>query len=162
MPKTDTVPTKPPGGKASTRNKIRDPDVRERIETALRAGAYREQAALHGGISVSTFYRWMKEGEAAHDAGIPIAESPHRQLWEAVQNAEASGELHLLAIIKEQAPKSWQAAAWILERKYPNKWGRFDRVEHSGKVIVPDVAVPASDVARVEIAKILAEAGALG
>lgn len=144
------------------RQKRDDPDVLDRLVNALRAGAYREQAALHAGISVATFYRWMKEGEAAEAEEIPASESRAREIREAVQNAEASGELHLLAIIKEQAPKSWQAAAWILERKYPNKWGRFDRVEHSGKVIVPDVAVPSSDVARVEIAKILEDAGALG
>lgn len=144
------------------RQKIDDPGVLERLVTALQAGSYREQAALHAGISVSTFYRWMKEGEAAEADEIPASKSRAREIREAVQNAEASGELHLLATIKAAAPKSWQAAAWILERKYPNKWGRFDRVEHSGKVIVPDVAVPSSDVARVEIAKILEDAGALG
>ena len=27
---------------------------------------------------------------------------------------------------------AWQASAWILERKQPKKWGRYDRTEISG------------------------------
>ena len=27
----------------------------------------------------------------------------------------------------------WQADAWLRERKNPDRWGRRDRMEHSGK-----------------------------
>jgi hypothetical protein len=27
---------------------------------------------------------------------------------------------------------TWQASAWILERKQPKKWGRYDRTEITG------------------------------
>ena len=46
----------------------------------------------------------------------------------------------------------------------PQKWGRHDRVEHSGDVAVagePREVVPESEEQRLEIARILADAGAL-
>ena len=39
-----------------------------------------------------------------------------------------------MVTIKKASVKSWQAAAWRLERKNPDKWGQrnFVKAEHSG------------------------------
>ena len=45
-------------------------------------------------------------------------------------------------IIGSAAKDNWQAAAWRLERKFPKRWGRHDRLDlnHEGKVnILHDV-----------------------
>ena len=33
----------------------------------------------------------------------------------------------LVGLIGQAAQKNWTAAAWRLERKYPDKWGRTER-----------------------------------
>jgi hypothetical protein len=38
----------------------------------------------------------------------------------------------LLATIQAEAPKTWQAAAWLLERKFPQRYARVDRLRVSG------------------------------
>lgn len=106
----------------------------EAIVTAVRGGNYVETAATAAGISVSTFYRWMETGEADHEADVT---SPFRELWEAVEKAKAESEkVDLDRIAKAADDGSWQAAAWRLERRFPTKWGRNDRVsvEHSGQI----------------------------
>lgn len=103
------------------------------IVDALRAGLYRETAASLAGIGVSTLYSWIERGEADVEAA---KRSVYSEFVEALQSGEAQGEADLLAMIRESAPKNWQAAAWMLERKMPGKYGRRDafKVEHSGSV----------------------------
>ena len=38
--------------------------------------------------------------------------------------AMAEAEALHVGVIATAARKSWQASAWFLERKYPQKWGR--------------------------------------
>jgi transposase len=110
-------------------------DLQLRILTALRIGSTHAQAALVAGVSESTFHRWMHDGEHA-------ARGRFREFWEAVKRAEAEAAVRWLAIIDKSANEgAWQAAAWKLERRFPNEWGRRDRVqvEHSGEVMVRQV-----------------------
>ena len=56
------------------------------------------------GIDRSTFYKWKQnypEFKRAVDGARPIIES------------------NMLELIKDQAPTDWRAAAWILERRFP-------------------------------------------
>ena len=109
------------------------PQTHETIVRALSSGCYRETAAQHAGIGTSTFYRWMERGEADYQADEATA---YRELWEAIKKAEADAEVASVALIRQAAARSWQASAWLLERKHPGRWGRNDRVqvEHSGTV----------------------------
>jgi transposase len=87
-----------------------------------------EMAARAAGISEATFYRWLQRGENSK-SGI------FREFCEAVKNAEAEAEAELLSFIIEQARSgTWQAAAWILERRHPERWARRERMEHEHNV----------------------------
>lgn len=123
----------PSGTKPKGRPTRLTPDVHAALVEALTTGCYRETAARAAGIGVSTLYRWLEQGEAdiEHDKA-----TPHRELREALEKAEADAEQTALKIIRAAAPKNWQAAAWMLERKNPDRWGRRDamKVEHSGSV----------------------------
>jgi transposase len=102
------------------------PEVQERIITALRAGNYQETAANYAGISAKTFYEWMQRGKDE-------PESIYRDFREAVEKAKSDAEVRDLYLIDQAAQSgSWQAAAWKLERKFPQKWGRVNRTEISG------------------------------
>lgn len=76
------------------------------------------------GISKQTWYNWLHKGENAK-SGM------YRELWEEVQKAESRAETRYVSIIAKAAPENWQAAAWWLERKYPERWGRKDKVDLS-------------------------------
>lgn len=94
------------------------PETQEKILNALRAGNYRVAACKFAGISVDTFGRWMKAGNAGEERFAEFAEQ--------VKQAEAQAEASLVATIRKAAGDHWQAAAWLLERKYVTRWGRRD------------------------------------
>lgn len=106
----------------------------EAIVTAVRNGNYVETAAQAAGIDPATFYRWMERGEA--DIENDVA-SPFREFCEAVEKAKAESEkIDLDLIAKAAGEGNWQAAAWRLERRFKDKWGRNDKmkIEHAGSI----------------------------
>lgn len=72
------------------------------------------------GICASTFYRWLQKPD----------NKLKRSLKEGLKKAESSYKQVLLNTIKAAALEktgNWTAAAWLLERKYPDEFGRPDR-----------------------------------
>lgn len=124
--------------------------VQEKIVQAIRAGNYIETAAAYAGIHKSSLYEWLNRGErekqrVAKDPKFKIQkkEAPFVDFSNAVQKALADAEVRDVAIIGRAAEEQWQAAAWRLERKFPDRWGRkrLD-IEHSGEIgikIVDDI-----------------------
>jgi transposase len=126
------------------------PEMQDRIVSSLRAGNYRDVAALTSGIHEATLYAWLNRGEAG--------EAPYDEFLKAVKEAEAEAEAESLAIIRQAAAphpvlrvqttthpdgsvetvetrsveQSWQAGAWYLERTKQGKYRRIDRVEQTG------------------------------
>lgn len=101
------------------------PERREKILNAIKVGCTREAAAMLGGVGVTTLYRWLQKGRTAR-AG------DYREFWQAVQEAEAQAELVLIARVRQASATHWKAAAWILERRHPRRWGRRDRMTLAG------------------------------
>lgn len=116
--------------------------VQEKIVQAIKAGNYIETAAAYAGISKSTLYEWLKRGERENQRvaknpryRIKKSEKPYVEFSNAIEKALAEAEIRDVAIIGKAAEEQWQAAAWRLERKFPDKWGR--RVlEHKGSLEV--------------------------
>lgn len=94
----------------------------DQIIQYIRAGAYIETAAVAAGIDKATFYAWLKKGAAASSGEF-------KAFHDAVNQAMAMAEVRDVLIIGEAAKDSWQAAAWRLERKFPDRWGQTRRVE---------------------------------
>ena len=94
-------------------------DTQSRVCEAIRLGATRELAAAAAGISASTLYRWLA------DDG-----DRYLEFSDALKAAEAEGALDALRCIQAAAGSGkWQAAAWLLERRHPNGYGRRQAVE---------------------------------
>ncbi|MBH8598606.1 MULTISPECIES: hypothetical protein [unclassified Thermoactinomyces] len=94
------------------------PDIQKKIVSIIRLGHYIETAAAYAGISKQTIYNWMRQG-AREEKG------KYRNFHDAVTKALAEAEIRELAYIDQAAKKgSWQAAAWILSRRFPNRWGK--------------------------------------
>lgn len=49
-----------------------------------------------------------------------------------VEKARGDTVVRALGVIQKAMPDSWQAAAWLLERRYPDEFGRRQRLEHTG------------------------------
>lgn len=89
----------------------------QRILQATEMGATRRVAAQHGGIGVSTLYSWMQDYQTFRDM---------------MDEAEAKRAVRWLARIEAASETSWTAAAWKLERLYPEEYGRKTRTEIAG------------------------------
>ena len=106
------------------------PERQKTIVEALAAGAHLCVVAKAAGISRKTLSEWMDKGRvqrAGHKRGV------YRAFLEAVEQATAKAEQGLVAMVVRAGAVQWQAAAWMLERKHPGRWGRRERIEHTGK-----------------------------
>lgn len=113
---------------AGRKTKLTKELIRE-AETLIEAGSYAVTVCAYLGIGETTWYRWLKEGEAAK-SGLK------REFWEAIIQADARAEIGNVAVIRKAAENDWRAAAFFLERRFPKKWGRKRRttadMEHEG------------------------------
>lgn len=127
-------------------------EIKHKIITAIRAGNYIETASAYAGISKSTLYDWLRRGEREKQRAeenprykIRKSEQPFVDFSDAVEKALAEAEVRDVAIIGKASEEQWQAAAWRLERKFPDRWGRkrLD-IEHSGEIgikIIDDIPI---------------------
>lgn len=91
------------------------PELADRIANLISTGNYATVVCGLVGIGESTFYRWLARGEKAK-SGL------YREFWEKVKKAEAAREAKWVKDI--EGDPSWQSKAWLLERRYPDRWGR--------------------------------------
>jgi hypothetical protein len=115
----------------------------ERILQVLRAGGYDETAYTRAGVPKSTFYDWMGRGDPN---GTDPRDQRYRRFRAEVQRARAQGEAGLLAAVNSAAPRNWQAAAWLLERRWPEKWARVSQRETDDKDTPPAKRDPFAEV----------------
>jgi len=98
-----------------------DDTIAHRICAALAAGNTRSTAARAAGIGWSTLKTWLARGRHG--------EEPFAAFLAQVKKAEADGEAELVATIRAGATRTWQCAAWLLERRFPRRWARRDLPE---------------------------------
>lgn len=128
------------------------PETQKKIVAAIRSGNFFETACEFAGISRSTGFEWLRIARGEHPDKKPT--KPFLDFLDAVKKAEADAEAEQLLIIRNAAkggteyrsetvnkydkdgrvkevierkqltPPNWTAAAWYLERKHPERWGR--------------------------------------
>ena len=88
----------------------------------LRRGNYITTACRACGITTATYYAWKKRGEQG--------EEPFKTFLERTDKAESEGELACMEVIYNSATEqgNWLSAAWILERKYPQRFGKREQM----------------------------------
>lgn len=91
----------------------RTPGIEAAIAECLRLGMTIPQTCDACGVSQTQFRNWRKH---------------YRDFQELVRRAEAEAVKRNLAVIQAAAVsgRSWQAAAWFLERKYPEQWAKTE------------------------------------
>jgi hypothetical protein len=92
----------------------------------LEAGAGRGQAVTAAGLAERTVMRWLETGrkEAEQADTEYVSLTFYRHFWQAFVRAEAIPMIRALDAIHRAAQRGgWRAAAWFLERRYPDTWG---------------------------------------
>jgi hypothetical protein len=85
-----------------------------KICARIRQGCTRESAALLSGVSLRSLFAWMEKYPA---------------FMQAVRKADAAFEEKCVKAIAKagQKPRTWTANAFLLERKFPERFGKIDR-----------------------------------
>jgi len=100
---------------------------------ALLSGMPRYAACCVAGLPMASFYNYMKKGQEAKDSGDATPYSRGVvEIVDAIEKAEAQAIQRNIAHIQIAAKTSWQAAAWWLERRYPEQFARRERHDITG------------------------------
>ena len=113
-------------GTVGAPSKIQDPQIREILRGAISIGASITQAASAAGIDASTFRRWRLKAEKDQE--------PYMTFFAELAMERDVATVKKLQIIDKAAQAgTWQAAAWWLERNFPDEYGQRTRHEVTGK-----------------------------
>jgi len=105
--------------------------VQDRIVKAIRLGASYALAAASASITDRTMYAWMAQGRNAN-SGM------HFRFYQAVKKAEADAAERALGRLQLAAKNgTWQADAWLLERRYREDYALNSRVTVAGDASAP-------------------------
>lgn len=91
--------------------------TKDGIKTALRlcrAGLPDCQIAAALGVRAETFSIWRNHPKTENQT----------QLSKAMKKADAEREAALVTRIMRASDDTWQAAAWLLERRYPDRYAK--------------------------------------
>lgn len=106
------------------------PEMTAEIAQLLQNGASRTDACALVSIVYDTFSDWMKKPEFV----------------EAIKKAEATCKQRNVTIIQKAAIKTWQAAAWWLERKHPEEFALKHRESEQEKEVPVRMAERAAEL----------------
>jgi hypothetical protein len=96
------------------------------------------------GITRPTYYNWKDRGQEIEEkiengkikkSKLKKKDKLYLKFWQDIQKAEAMGEISNVSNIKKAGDEGdWRASAWLLEKKYPEKFGKKNKVELDAKV----------------------------
>lgn len=93
-------------------------EVQEAILRTIRLGLHQDRAAMAHGVSSATMRSFKRR---------------HPEFAKKVKEAEAAAEESFLSRLLLHTDKQWTACAWVLERRWPERWAKRDQIEVSTK-----------------------------
>jgi hypothetical protein len=93
-------------------------ELQTKIKILLKAGNFVETSCGTVGINKYTFYDWIKKGKNSNHP-----QNKYRKFQEAVVQTMAWSEARDVALITKLSNDNWKAAAWMLSRQHPDKYG---------------------------------------
>lgn len=120
------------GGKTGRPTKLTI-EVQAVIVDSIRSGSTKVDAAAAAGIHRDTFNSWLKSGEAKD------ADPLFSDFSAAIKKAEAECANECAATVMKASRKTWQAAAWWLERRRRDDYAlRREITGADGEQFIPD------------------------
>lgn len=101
-----------------SRDKREDKFLVQKILKALKAGHTDKEAAIFAGIRPHLLYQWMREGEDAPEGTLAY------KFREQADLAKSEALNEYLQSIRRASKRNWQAAAWWLEKRKPEVYGK--------------------------------------
>ena len=108
------------------------PDIAIKIALLMRNGGFVESCAHVVGIHKDTLYDWLKTADKAQhfEGREPERDTEElrafrREFWSAIGQAEADAAA---GILRAGHSGTWQALAWYLERRHPDRWRQRNSV----------------------------------
>lgn len=98
------------------------PKVAQSICEIVKDGVSPEIAAAAAGIGRTAYYDWRSRGRVQPD-------TIYADFNEMLEQALAECEARAARVVVNAFPDSWQAAMTLLERRFPDRWGRRERVD---------------------------------
>ena len=114
------------------KTKLQD-DIQHRLISAIEKGLTIVDACEYAGISEKTYYNWLNKNTDE------IKDEEERkkfvQFLQDIKKAQSECQMYCLDFIMKD--KSWQSKAWLLERRFPDRWAKKDMTinENNEKVI---------------------------
>lgn len=99
------------------------PQLQAEFCKALENGASILGACGHVGITEKTYYNWIHRAEEAK------TRTKYVKFKECVETAKEKALFNFEQVIVSASMEHWQAAAWMLERRYPNMYGKREKIE---------------------------------
>ena len=93
---------------ARPRTEMTDDKI-DAILRTVRLGLHPDRAAMAHGVTASTMRNHRRR---------------HPEFATAIKEAEAAAEQGFLGRILKHTDKQWTAAAWMLERRWPERWAK--------------------------------------
>lgn len=117
----------------------RDPDdikftteTTEKICAAIRMGNYLDTSCAYAGVSYELVQYWLRQGNRKD--GYP----KYKEFAEKMAQSLAYAEINSVSKISKAGETSWQAEAWRLERRFPEKWAKREYTENKHKIEILD------------------------
>lgn len=113
---------------------ILTPKMHQDIVKLFEEGHTRPTVAAMVSISYECLSHWIKRGLAATSQEVQEKkEERFLKFYVDVKKAERTWQaVHVKRICDaSKQPKHWTASAWLLERKFPNEWGRKETLQHT-------------------------------
>jgi hypothetical protein len=119
-------------------------ELLRRLVEMYRLGASQADACRYAGVSPDALQRWLKAGRAELAAieAQPEGEydvSDCAALALAIDRAQGEFVKDNLENIRTHSQREWPASAWLLERRFPDDWGKREKVDHT-HVLVQEAA----------------------
>ena len=125
LEETDIDPNSIPDHNSKTKEPlfISKPGLKVTIVELLRDGHHTSTVCNYAGIDYTTFTGWLRKGKEGKDKA-------YYDFYNEVRMAEAEAEVNRLKNIKDHSKIDWKASAWIMERKWPERWAKRDHSRH--------------------------------
>ena len=99
------------------------PELQKDFCEALENGSSILGACGYVGIDEKTYYNWIHRAEDAK------TRTKYVKFKECVDKAKNKALHNFEQVIVSASMEHWQAAAWMLERRHPNMYGKKEKIE---------------------------------